>query len=207
MEMCLKSRYDTMYAVYMKDWCTCHFLSDAAFPSKSFMVGSDAAELPFYGCTVSVPPGALEEDTEISLEFIRTDLRVISPVLQLEPSNLNFNRPLTVNLPVVVCPHHTIPEAEWPELILMCCKNGKWSEIQSTKFKFKDLTFECSHFSAYCWTFGADGESKWVKMLTCLLYKGVPKENKAKVEVSICDNLPNVIEVNIICKLHVILIY
>ena len=171
------------------------------------MVGSEGAELFYYGCTVSIPPGALEEDTEISLEFISTDLHVISPVLQLEPSNLDFIRPVTVNLPVVVCPHHTIPEAEWPELILMCYENGKWSKIQSTKFDFIDLTFECNHFSAYCWTVDADGERKWVKMLTCLLYKGVLKENKAKVEVSICDNLPNVIEVNIMCKLHVILIY
>lgn len=167
------------------------------------MVGSDGAELFYYGCTVSIPSGALEEDTKISLEFISTDLHgVVSPVLQLEPSNLNFNRPVTVNLPVVVYPHHTIPEVEWPKLILMCCENGKWSEIQSTKFN--DLTFKCNHFSPYCWTVGADGVGKWVKRLACFLYKGVPKENKAKVEVSICDNLPNVVEVNIMCKLHVI---
>ena len=178
-------------------------------------MGSDGAELSFYGCTVSIPSGALEEDTEISLEFISTDvvfpanLHVASPVLKLEPSNLNFIRPVTVNLPVVVCPHHTIPEAEWPELTLMCCENGKWSKIQSTKFKYIDLTFKCDHFSVYTWTYDANGVKTLVKMLACLLYKGVPRGNKADVTVSVCDNLPHVIEVNVmsLCKLHVILIY
>ena len=179
------------------------------------MVGIAGAELSFHGCTVSIPSGALEEDTEISLEFISTDLRVVfpadlhvvSPVLKLGPSNLYFNRSVTVNLPVVVYPLRTIPEAEWPELILMCCENGKWTKIQSTKFKFRDLKFECEHFSSFCWTYDANGKKKLVKMLACLLYKGVPRENRAKVEVSICDNLPDAIKVNImsLCMSHVIL--
>ena len=179
------------------------------------MVGSDGARISFYGCTVSIPHGALEEDTEISLEFISSDLRVVfpadlhvvSPVLKLEPSNLYFNCPVKVNLPVVVYPLRTIPEAEWPELILMCCENGKWTKIQSTKFKFRDLEFECHHFTDFCWTYDANGKKKWVKMLSCLLYKGVPRENRAKVKVSICDDLPHIIKVNImsLCISHVIL--
>ena len=167
------------------------------------MVGSDGAELSYYGCTVSIPNGALEEDTEISLEIISTDLNVVSPVLKLEPSNLNFKCPVKVNLPVVVYPCRTIPEAEWPELILMCRENGKWSNIKSTMFNFTDLTFECNHFSVYYWKIGSNGKGKWMKRLACFLYKGV-QQKRAMMAVSICDDLPDVIKVSkCIMSLHV----
>ena len=166
------------------------------------MVGSDGAELSYYGCTVSIPPGALEVDTEISLEFISTDLHVVSPVLKLEPSNLNFNHPVTVNLPVVVCPCDTIPEAEWPELTLMRGENGKWSKMQSTKFSFTDFTFECNDSAAYCWVIDKNDVKKLVKRLACFLYKGVSLKKQAMLTIFICDDLPHVVKVNVmsLCK-------
>ena len=167
------------------------------------MVGSDGAELFYYGCTVSIPSGALEEDTEISLEFISTDLHVVSPddlhvvspILKLEPSNVIFHHPVTVDLPVVVYPSPTIPEAEWPELVLMCYENGKWSYKQSTKFKFRDLKFECNHFSRYYFAINRNRKRKFVKRLACLLYQGAPQGNQAEVMVCICEELPPVVKV------------
>ena len=163
-------------------------------------MGSGGAELSYYGCTVSIPPGALDEDTEICLEILNTDLPelVVSPLLKLEPSNLTFNCPVTVTLPVVVSPSHAKPEDEWPELTLMCYANGEWSKLHSTKFTLGDLRmFECDHFSAYCWTIDENGNKKSVKRLACLLYKGAHQENHSEVTVTICDDLPHVIEVNI----------
>ena len=166
------------------------------------MVGSDGAELFYYGCTVSIPSGALEEATEISLEFISSNLQVVSPVLKLEPQNLNFIHPVTVSLPVAVYPSPTIPEAEWPELILMQChENGKWSYKQSTKFKFRDLKFECNHFSSYCLMIDASCK-KWERKLACSLYESVPKGQQAEVTVSICDGLALVCGVSIMSLLY-----
>ena len=166
------------------------------------MVGSDGAELSYYGCTVSIPQNALEEETEISLEILNTDFPglAVSPVLKLEPSNLRFHFPVTVTLPLVICPSHpTLSEPQSPELILMCCTNGKWSKLQSTKFRFGDLrSFECRHFSAYCWIYDKDGTKIGLKKrLACCLFKGLPNVNESEVNVCICDDLPHVIEVHI----------
>ena len=168
-------------------------------------MGSHGAKLRCYGCTVTIPSGALEEDTEISLKIISTDLHVpelvVSPVLKLEPSNLHFKYPVTVNLPVVVFPCPTILEVEWPELTLMCCENGTWSKRQSAKFTSGGSRFECNHFSAYCMVADKKNKKKWMKRLACLLYKGVPDETQIKLTVSICDDLEGVIKVNISLRL------
>ena len=169
-------------------------------------MGSDGAELSYYGCTVSIPAGALEEDTEIaiSLEVLNTDLSelVVSPVLKLEPSNLTFKRPVKVTLPLVVSPSPAVPEAEWPELTVMCYAEGKWSKVHTAKFTFgNSRSFECTHFSAYCFTIDENGQRKAVKRLACLLYKErgpVQQGDPTEVTVAICDDLQGVIEVNIL---------
>ena len=188
------------------DWCTCFFglvlvLSEIVLQPKSFMVGSDGAELSYYGCTVSIPPGALDEDTEICLEILNTNLpeMVVSPVLKLEPSNLTFHCTVTVTLPVFISPS---TESHQPQLTLMCCTHGEWSKLKSTKLKLGDpRAFKCTHFSAYCWITDEDGIFRSLKRLACLMYKGAPKENQSEVTVAICDDLKHVIEVNI-CLSH-----
>ena len=163
-------------------------------------MGSDGAELSYYGCTVNIPPSALEEETEICLAILNTDLPkgLVSPLLRLEPSDLNFNCPVTVTLPLVISPSHETPESECPQVTLMCCRHGEWSEVQSTKLSYHDhLSFQCSHFSDYCYV--CDEESgKIVKRLACHLYKRIPMGKYLEVVVSICDDLQCVIEVNMI---------
>ena len=161
-------------------------------------MGSDGAELSYYGCTLSIPPGALDEDTEICLEILNTDLPelVVSPILKLEPSNLTFNCPVTVTLPVVISPSQTTPEAEWPQVTLMCCRYKAWNEVYSTQLSYEDLKFQCSHFSAYCYILNEDGKKTTMKRLACLLHKGLLKENQCEVTISICDDLAHVIKVS-----------
>ena len=159
------------------------------------MVGSNGAELSYYGCTVSIPPDALDEDTEICLEILNTNLpeMVVSPVLKLEPSNLTFNCTVTVTLPVFISPS---TESHQPQLTLMCCTHGEWSKLKSTKLKLGDpRAFESRHFSAYCWIEDKTGNGKWVKRLACLLYKGVPAGERTELTFYICDDLPHVTEV------------
>ena len=164
-----------------------------------FVVGSNGAKLSYYGCTVNIPPNALEEETEICLEILNNEIPegVVSPLLKLEPSDLNFNYPVTVTLPLVISPSHETPEFECPQVTLMCCRHGEWSEVQSTKLSYHaDLSFQCTRFSAYCYILGEGGKKISLKRLACFLHKSVRKENQ--LIVSLCDDLTNVVKVNVI---------
>ena len=131
------------------------------------------------------------------MEIVSTDLPelVVSPVLKLGPCNVKFNYPVTIILPLVLSPDPATPESECPELTLMRCRDGEWCKLESTKLSYEDVQFECNQFSAYCWTTDEDGNKKYVKRLTCLLYKGVPEGQQVELTVIICDDLPHIVKV------------
>lgn len=166
-------------------------------PPKVFVVGRDGAELSYYGCKVSIPPDALEQDTEICLDIRNASLpdMVVSSILRCEPTNLEFKCPVMITLPLNVSPVVSVPRSQWPELTLMCCRNGKWSKVESRKFSYEGMNFECTHFSLYCWTTDAFGQEKYTKNLACFLCKGEFGIEGLDALVAICDNVPDVVEV------------
>ena len=177
-----------------------YFLTEVALQPKKVKVGSHGAKLSYYGCTVNIPHSALEEEIEICLEILNNELPkgLVSPLLRLEPSDLNFNCPVTVTLPLVISPSHETPESECPQVTLMCRRHGEWSKVQSTTLShYDELSFQCSHFSDHCYFYEGDS-NKTVKRVACYLYKRIPKGNYLEVIVSICDDLQCVIEVNMI---------
>ena len=165
------------------------------------MVGPDGAELTYYGCTVSIPKGALAEETEItlSLGIAKPDVPglVVSPILRLDPSKVEFAQDVTVCLPLVVSPIPGLAESNWPEVALMCCTaEAGWHEVSKTRLGYGGFSFQCSHFSAYCCKLDRNGNEKTVKRLACFLHKGKPNGNHFVVAASICDDLEDVIEVS-----------
>ena len=164
------------------------------------MVGPDGADLTYYGCTVSIPKGALAEETEITLNLdtAKPDVPglVVSPVLRLEPSKVEFAQDVTVCLPLAVSAIPGLAESDWPQATLMCCTQAGWHTVEKTRLSYDEFSFHCSHFSAYCYVLDENDNKKVVKRLACFLHKGKPTENhNFEVATSICDDVPHVIEV------------
>lgn len=64
----------------------------------------DASQFPeLAGTTLEIPPGALRQDTRISLsrgnDLVRPGQTAVSPSLQLEPDGLTFTKPVVLTLP------------------------------------------------------------------------------------------------------------
>ena len=120
--------------------------------SMSFEVGPDGAELQFYDSMIEFPKGALHQMTTITLSIMKTrppDKHSVSPVIhfQCEPKvKYRFEPKVKITFPLSVYPINLEDNSDWPQVLLMCFREGLWTEIDRKKMELLKMTFECSHF-------------------------------------------------------------
>jgi hypothetical protein len=113
--------------------------------TATMMVGPEGGELVLEGATVSIPPGALAEMTEIKVEHAEDPEPSAPPVtsiLTLEPAGLTFAQPIKVTLELTtpLFAEDPLPKGYWST------PDGSFEELPAQLVGEK-LVIENTHFS------------------------------------------------------------
>ena len=119
---------------------------DAGPESVTVTVGQEGADVEGpSGVELSIPPGALDEDVEITISVPSSGFEVLpavadSVVFAFEPHGLQFNIPVTISIP-----HTSLPE----EIAMYTSSlGGEWTRLDAARGA-TELRAEVDHFSFF----------------------------------------------------------
>ena len=174
--------------------CSFLFTVEHKVFSETFKVGEEGKCLSFCGCTVNVPPGALSTETSICLSIVQVappDGIRVTPILHCEPDGLQFNREVTIMLPLNGSPVNVVDQAELPELELMVrgSTEERWHSAEFQKLNISGMYHSCSHFTYFSWIWKSTGilSGKWYRCVFCSLFEEIDKTQTTTLRVVVCE--------------------
>jgi WD40-like Beta Propeller Repeat/ZU5 domain len=107
---------------------------------------------------VTIPPGALEADTTITLSLVTNPnvpdaTSVVGAIYDFGPSGLTFNKPVTLSLPL----NQAIPAGKRAEIGWLDEQDGQWVALDSTTGA-DAVVAETDHFTLFAVRFVPEGE-------------------------------------------------
>ncbi|XP_066266390.1 ankyrin-1-like [Branchiostoma lanceolatum] len=126
----------------------------AAEKMKRRKVGPEGGKLQTASCTVTVPPGAVTMETEITCQVINPDdvtlpLKdgdmLVSDIIELGPHGTTFLQPVTVQMQYSSTSSGGAREA----VVWVTQDRSQWTELKTTKLSEDKLAVSVDHFSIF----------------------------------------------------------
>ncbi|XP_078612804.1 uncharacterized protein LOC144882696 [Branchiostoma floridae x Branchiostoma japonicum] len=117
-------------------------------------VGPEGGELQTASCTVTVPPGAVTMETEITCQVINpSDVTLplkegemlVSDVIELSPPGTTFHQPVTVQMQ-----YSSVSLGDAREAVMWVTEDrSQWTELKTTGLSESKLSVSVDHFSIF----------------------------------------------------------
>ena len=124
--------------------------------TNSVVIDAEGGEYSLAGCSIEVPSGAVQEETEISIEKLEDapegspEAEGLVAIYEFSPSGTTFQTPISVSFPMPDAADGT-PVT----LLYLNPENNHWQACGESTVSGGTVTFQLSHFSTYALASGS----------------------------------------------------
>lgn len=123
--------------------------------TNAVVINAEGGEYSLAGCSIEVPSGAVQEETEISIEKLEEapegspEAEGLVAIYEFSPSGTTFQTPISVSFPVP-----DTADGTPMTLLYLNPEDNHWQACGESTVAGGTVTFQLSHFSTYALTSG-----------------------------------------------------